>query len=270
VATSATLLCHNGSGMSTYQLFLWLSVFVATTVEMVEALTIILALGITRGWRTALIATGAAIVTLALVVAIFYSVFSRVTGEGSVPIMPLWSLVGGLLLIFGLQWMKKAILRIGGILPSRDEQKIYKKLTTDAKKAPKQKKDSIDWYSFVLVFKGVLLEGFEVVFIVIIFGSARGELGIGIGASLAALVFVALLGLVIHKPLSKIPENWMKLTVGLLLTTFGTYFGSEGLGIIWPLGEWALLYLVLIYGAFALFTINFLQAREPVKAKRAA
>ncbi|MDB5183737.1 MAG: hypothetical protein JWO07_418 [Candidatus Saccharibacteria bacterium] len=241
VAKWAHSLCHNGNDMTSYQLFLWLSVFVATTVEMVEALTIILALGITRGWRTALIATGAAIVTLAVVVAIFYSIFARVTGEGNVPIMPLWALVGGLLLIFGLQWMKKAILRIGGVLESRDEEKIYKRLTASAKKAPKSKKDSIDWYSFVLVFKGVLLEGFEVVFIVIIFGSARGEIGIGIGASLAALLFVALLGVVIHKPLSRVPESWMKLTVGILLTTFGTYFGSEGVGIIWPLGEWALL-----------------------------
>jgi uncharacterized membrane protein len=248
--------------MTTYQLFLWLSVFVATTVEMVEALTIILALGITRGWRTALIATGAAIATLAVVVGIFSAIFMRMNDEAGSPIAPLWGLVGGLLLIFGLQWMKKAILRLGGVLPSRDEEKIYKKLTADAKKKSKAKKDSIDWYSFVMVYKGVLLEGFEVVFIVIIFGSARGELGLGVTAALAALVFVALLGWIIHKPLSKVPENWMKLTVGLLLTTFGTYFGSEGVGAIWPLGEWALLYLLVIYALFSVFIIYFLRAGD--------
>lgn len=256
-------MCHNGYSMTTYQVFLWLSVFVATTVEMVEALTIVLALGITRGWRTAIIATGAALVTLAVVVAIFSAIFMRLTDEdaGS-PIMPLWALVGGMLLIFGLQWMKKAIFRLGGLLPSRDEEKIYKKLTADAKKKAKNKKDPIDWYSFVMVFKGVLLEGFEVVFIVIIFGSARGELGLGVSAALAALLFVALLGFAIHKPLSRVPENWMKLTVGLLLATFGTYFGSEGVGVIWPLGEWALLYLLALYMAFAVFLIYFLRAGD--------
>jgi len=254
--------------MTTYQLFLWLSVFVGAAVEMVEALTIILALGITRGWRSALLATGAAIITLAVVVTIFYSVFSKVSGEGSVPIVPLWSIVGGLLLIFGLQWMKKAILRIAGVLESRDEEKIYKKLTSEAKKKPKHSREPIDWYSFVMVFKGVLLEGFEVVFIVIIFGSAHGEIGVGVGAALAALVFVALLGLLIHKPLSKVPENWMKLTVGLLLTTFGTYFGSEGVGIVWPLGEWALLYLLILYILFSAFAISFIRAgREDTGVK---
>ena len=251
--------------MTTYQLFLWLSVFIATTVEMIEALTIILALGITRGWRTAFIATTAAITTLAIVVTIFYSVFSLVTGESTNPITPLWSVVGALLLIFGLQWMKKAILRITGILPSRDEDEIYKKLTTSAKKAPKRRLDRIDWYSFVIVFKGVLLEGFEVVFIVIIFGSARGEFGIGITAAIAALIFVTLLGIVIHKPLSKIPENWMKLTVGLLLTTFGTFFGSEGLGIIWPLGEWAVLYVLVFYSLFTFIAIQLLRSQITYK-----
>lgn len=249
--------------MTTYQIFLWLSVFVAATVEMVEALTIILALGITRGWRTALIATSAAIATLAVVVAAFSAIFLHITNDdANSPIMPLWALVGGLLLIFGLQWTKKAIFRLSGLLPSRDEEKIYKKLTANAKKKPKTKKDSIDWYSFVMVFKGVLLEGFEVVFIVIVFGSARGELGLGVTAALAALIFVILLGLAVHKPLSKVPENWMKLAVGLMLTTFGTYFGSEGLGIIWPAGEWTLLYLLAMYTVFSLFIIYFLRAGD--------
>ena len=156
--------------------------------------------------------------------------------------------------------MKKAILRLGGVMPTRDEAEIFKKLTKESKKKrSKSKLSSIDWYSFVMVFKGVLLEGFEVVFIVLIFGSARGEFALGVSASLAALLFVALLGLVIHKPLSRVPENWMKLTVGLLLVTFGTYFGSEGTGIIWPLGEWAILYLLVAYVVLSLFAIRLLR-----------
>lgn len=255
---------HNGSDMSAEHLFLWLSLFVATTVEMIEALTIILALGISRGWRTALLATASALLVLAVVVFVFNEIISQVTDESNIPIGPMWAVVGGLLLIFGLQWMKKALLRIGGVLPSRDEEKIYKKLVADAKKS-KKSKSPIDWYSFVMVFKGVLLEGFEIVFIVVIFASARGEMGIGISATLAALVFVALLGLIIHKPLSRVPENWMKLTVGLLLVTFGTYFSSEGVGIVWLYGEWALLYLLVFYSALSWFMIHMIRGSRAVQ-----
>jgi uncharacterized membrane protein len=246
---------------------LWISIFFAATVEMVEALTIVLALGTTRGWRSALLATGAALLTLAVTVGIFSRVISQVTDEKYIPIGPLWALVGGLLLIFGLQWMKKAILRLGGVLPSRDETKIYKKLATDARKVKKTAADPIDWYSFTMVFKGVLLEGFEVVFIVVIFGSARGELGLGVSAALAALVFVALLGLLIHRPLSRVPENWMKLTVGVLLVTFGTYFSAEGFGVLWPLGEWALFYLLVVYVAFSLVAIQLVRDAKVNTAK---
>ena len=246
--------------MSTDHFFLWITVFIAAAVEMVEALTIVLALGITRGWRSAALGTISALAVLAVVVGVFSSVFAQVTDEKYIPIGPLWAIVGGLLLIFGLQWMKKAILRLGGVMPTRDEAEIFKKLTKESKKKrSKSKLSSIDWYSFVMVFKGVLLEGFEVVFIVLIFGSARGEFALGVSASLAALLFVALLGLVIHKPLSRVPENWMKLTVGLLLVTFGTYFGSEGTGIIWPLGEWAILYLLVAYVVLSLFAIRLLR-----------
>lgn len=246
--------------MLTDHFFLWITVFIAAAVEMVEALTIILALGITRGWRSAMFGTVSALGVLAIVIAVFSGIFAQVTDEKYIPIGPLWALVGGLLLIFGLQWMKKAILRLGGIMPTRNEVEIFKKLTKESKKSrSKPRFSSIDWYSFIMVFKGVLLEGFEVVFIVLIFGSARGEFALGVSAALAALLFVMLLGLLIHKPLSRVPENWMKLTVGLLLVTFGTYFGSEGAGVIWPLGEWAILYLLVVYTALSLFAIKFLR-----------
>lgn len=246
--------------MSTDHFFLWITVFIAAAVEMVEALTIVLALGITRGWRSAALGTVSALFVLAVVVAVFSRIFAQVTDEKYIPIGPLWALVGGLLLIFGLQWMKKAILRLGGILPTRNEEEIFKKLTKESKKnRSKSKFSSIDWYSFVMVFKGVLLEGFEVVFVVLIFGSARGEFGLGVSAALAALLFVIVLGVIIHRPLSRVPENWMKLTVGLLLVTFGTYFGSEGTGIIWPFGEWAILYLLIFYVSLSLFAIKLLR-----------
>lgn len=248
--------------MDSYHLFLWLSVFVATVVEMVEALTIILALGVTRGWRSVLLATGAAILTLAVVLVVFNGVFATLYDETYFSIGPLWAIVGGLLLIFGLQWMKKAILRISGVLKSRDEDEIYEHTAKDAKKTPRSK-HVIDWYSFVLAYKGVLLEGFEVIFIVVVFGVSRGEMGIGVSAAIAALLVVVALGLLIHKPLSRVPENLMKLTVGLLLAVFGTYFGAQGLGVVWPYGEWALLYLLVIYSLYCVIAIKLVRAGTP-------
>ena len=247
-------MCHNGDMLSD-GVFLWLTVFVATVVELVEALTIVLALGVTRGWKSAIAGTLAALACLVVVILVFIRTFAAIEDESMIPIRPLWTIVGTLLLIFGLQWMKKAILRIGGALASRDEDEIYGQLTTDAKRT-KRSKAPIDWYSFTMVFKGVLLEGFEVVFIVVIFGSAHGDITTGFTAAAAATLFTVVLGLLIHKPLSKVPENWMKLTVGLLLVVFGTYFGGEGAGIIWPLGEWALLYLLISYAAFSWFMIE--------------
>lgn len=243
--------------MLTYQLTLWLTVFIAAFVEMIEALTIILALGVSRSWRSALIATAAALATLGVLTAVFIGIIMQVTDEKNLPLRPLWIVVGGLLLIFGLQWLKKSILRIGGILASRDEDQIHGRLVRQSKKAPKHTTGSIDWYCFTLVYKGVLLEGFEVVFIVVTFGAARGQLGVGVTAALAALVVVGLLGLLTHKPLRRIPENWMKFVVGLLLTTFGTFFVTEGMGMIWPLGDWALFYVAALYGGISFFAMQF-------------
>lgn len=249
--------------MQTDPMFLWLTVFVATIVEMVEALTILLALGVVRGWRSVLLGAASALVVLAVVVFVFNQIYMEVDDEKFIPIKPLWSVVGTLLLIFGLQWMKKAVLRISGVLKSRDEKKRYETVSKDASRI-KRTFTGIDWYSFVMSFKGMLLEGFEVVFIVIIFGSVRGDISIGVSAAVSALIFVAILGAVIHKPLTKVPDNIMKLSVGVILVTFGTYFAAEGANILWPLGEWAMLYLLVFYILMTLFVISMLKGRAQV------
>lgn len=247
-------------------LLLGLSIFVASAVEMVEALTIILALGVARGWRSVLLGTVAALGCLGIILVVFVLLNVYLDEYSSGMIRPMWTVVGALLLIFGLQWMRKSILRLSGFLPSRDEDEAYKKIANAAKKKRKFT-GPIDWYSFVLAFKGVLLEGFEVVFIVITLGAARGEMGLGIFAAVLAFIFVAGLGVVLHKPLSRVPENWMKFTVGLLLMSFGTYFGAEGVGAIWPLGEWALLYLTIIYLAVCLSVVLILDTRHHRKTE---
>ena len=219
-------------------LFLGLSVFIASAVEMVEALTIILAIGITRGWRSTLLAMTAALTSLAIVVAVFGRAFMHIPSDDSNPVLQhLWLIMGSLLLIFGLQWMKKAILRASGLLAQRDEDQAYAKTVSEARHTPRDQRNAIDWYGFVVVYKGVLLEGLEVVFIILAFGAAQGSFRVGITAALVALVVVTTLGLVAHRPLSRIPENAMKLAVGILLTTFGTYFATEGIGLIWPYGQ---------------------------------
>lgn len=249
--------------MQTDPVFLWLTVFVATLVELIEALTIVLALGITRGWRSVLFGSASALITLCVVVVIFYEVYMQVSDDELIPIKSLWVIVGSLLLVFGLQWTKKSILRIGGVLKSRDEDKIFKNTKKEASRIEKRI-GVIDWYSFVMSYKAVLLEGFEVIFIVIIFGSMYGDFGLGMSAVGVATVAVVLLGLVMHRPLSKVPENWLKLTVGVMLVSFGTYFSAEGVHITWPLAEWSLVILIILYTLFALFLIQMVKGSHRV------
>lgn len=252
------------------ELFLGFTVFLASAVEMVEALTIILAIGITRGWRSVYIATAAALLTLAAIVLVFGQALMKVSDESDPSVHLLWTIAGGLLLIFGLQWMRKPILRISGILPTRDEDAVYQKTKQAAKKTKLKLHQGIDWYSFVIVYKGVLIEGLEVIFIVIAFGAAQSRLSTAVIAAAAALVCVALVGLVIHKPLSRVPENAMKLTVGVVLATFGTYFGLKGMGIFWPFGEWAILGIVAFYSFLSYASILVLKEQViTLTAKRA-
>jgi uncharacterized membrane protein len=229
--------------------FLFVAAFLASAVEMVEALTIVLAVGITRGWRSALLGAAAAVIALAALIAALGPSIS------SVPIDVLRLVVGGLLLVFGLQWLRKAILRASGYKALHDEEAIFAKERDAAQRAGLDIRSGVDWYSFTVSFKGVFLEGLEVAFIVITFGASRTNgVALAAAAAAAALLVVGTVGTLVHAPLSRVPENALKFSVGLLLTTFGTFWATEGAGASWPGSDVALLAIlgflaVASYGA---------------------
>jgi uncharacterized membrane protein len=249
----------------TPDVFLFLSAFLASAVEMVEALTIVLAVGVTRGWRSTLIGVGAAVVALAALIAALGPSIS------SVPIHDLQLVVGGLLLVFGLQWLRKAILRASGYKPLHDEEAAYEKEREDARRAGRDVRRGVDWYSFTVSFKGVFLEGLEVAFIVVTFGAARTH-GVALAAAAAAasLVVVVLAGAVVHAPLSRVPENALKFTVGLLLTTFGAFWAAEGAGASWPGGEGALPALLGFLALASFAAVRTLRRRRGMSRLAAA
>jgi uncharacterized membrane protein len=209
-------------------LVLVLASFLASAVEGVEALTIVLATGVTRGWRASLVGVVAALVALAVVVAALGPALTRV------PIDLLRLGIGALLLIFGLQWLRKAILRASGYKALHDEDAIFAEEAAAARAAGTEMRAGLDWYGFTLAFKGVLLEGLEVAFIVITFGDAQKNLGLAALGAGIALVLVAVVGVVVHAPLSRVPENTLKFAVGVMLTTFGIFWSTEGVGAHWP------------------------------------
>jgi len=208
--------------------FLIASAFLASAVEFVEALTIVLASGITRGWRSSLTGLAAATVVLAAIVAALGPTLKLI------PIDALRLVVGGLLLAFGLQWLRKAILRASGYKALHDEAAIFAQEAAEARSASHEERAGLDWYGFTLSFKGVLLEGLEVAFIVITFGSAQGNVGLAALGAGIALALVAVVGVVVREPLSRVPENTMKFAVGAMLTTFGIFWATEGAGAHWP------------------------------------
>ncbi|MGI8748096.1 MAG: COG4280 domain-containing protein [Deinococcus sp.] len=208
---------------------------------MVEALTIVLAVGLTRGWRSALIGTGAALVALALVIAVFGPVLYRI------PLGTLRLVVGGLLLIFGIQWWRKAILRSSGFKALHDEDATFAEEAESARLQGRNEKAGLDWYGFTLTFKSVLLEGLEVAFIVVTFGATAQRLDLAVYGAAVALVLVLAAGALLHRPLSQVPENTLKFTVGLLLSTFGTFWAAEGAGAVWPGGDLSILGILAVY-----------------------
>ena len=234
-----------------------LTVFVACAVEAVEALTIVLAVGLTRGWKSTFWGVGAALVVLAAVTAAI---------GPALTVLPLWALrlvVGGLLAIFGLQWLRKAVLRAAGYKALHDEASAYLREVAAAEAAPKQTRHGVsDWYSFTLAFKGVLLEGLEVVFIVLTFGASQHNLGAAVIGAVAAVVLVTLTGIAVKAPLARVPENWMKFGVGVMLTSFGTFWGAEGAGADWPGGDAALLVLVPVVALVSAGCIAWLRSRK--------
>ena len=221
-------------------LLLVLSSFLASAVEMVEALTIVLAAGVARGWRSALIGAGVAAVALAVVVAALGPALTVI------PIDALRLVVGGLLLVFGLQWLRKAILRASGFKALHDEDEIYARELREAETAPHEERAGVDWYGFTLSFKGVFLEGLEVAFIVLTFGSTNKNIPLAALGAAVALVLVAIVGVLAKAPLTRVPENTLKFAVGIMLTTFGIFWGAEGAGANWP-GQDAAIFGVLAF-----------------------
>ncbi len=227
---------HNQS-MSGAEIGLALSVFLACTVEAVEALTIVLAVGATRSWSSALGGIAAAVIALA---AIVLALGSAIT---SLPIDALRLLVGGLLLIFGLRWLGKAILRSAGLRAKHDERQTYTQEVETARQAGKRH-PGFDAYSFAISFKAVLLEGVEVVFIVLTLGANQHRVGLAAGVAGIAVVTVIAAGLAARAPLTRVPENTLKLVVGVMLSSFGMFWGAEGAGAHWPSGDAALLAII--------------------------
>jgi uncharacterized membrane protein len=236
--------------VSTSEILVLGGAFLASAVEMVEALTIVLGVGVVRGWRATLIGAGAAVVTLGVLVAVLGPALKHI------PLSSLRLVVGALLLAFGLQWLRKAILRASGYKALHDEDEAFREEREQAAGAEYEQKAGLDWYAFTVAFKGVLLEGLEVVFIVIAFGSAQGNLGLAALGAAAAVVLVVLAGVIAHAPLSRVPENTIKFAVGLLLTSFGCFWAAEGAGVHWPGDELSLLGVI---GFFAL--VSFLLVR---------
>lgn len=224
--------------MNTSGIFLVVASFLASSVEMVEALTIVLAVGVTRGWRSTLTGVVVALVALAVVVAALGPALTVI------PIGVLRIVVGTLLLIFGLQWLRKAILRASGYKGLHDEEAIYRANLEEAKQAATVVRAGLDWYAFTLSFKGVFLEGLEVAFIVVTFGVNAGNIPLAALGAVAAIVVVGVAGVLVHQPLSQVPENSLKFAVGALLTTFGMFWGAEGVGVEWPAGDAAILGLL--------------------------
>jgi uncharacterized membrane protein len=252
--------------MLTRDVVLFLSVFLASIVEGVEALTIVLAVGTTRGWRSTWYGVGAALLTLAAFVTVLGPALS------SIPINILRIVIGALLLIFGLQWLRKAILRASGFKELHDEAAIFTKATAAAKKAGHSARRGTidDWYSFTIAYKGVLLEGLEVAFIVVTFGASQGSISLAVVGAAAAILVVVGLGLVVHRPLSRVPENTLKFVVGIMLTSFGIFWGAEGTGIHWPGSDVALLGVIAYIAITSLILVGWMRGRLGRRASQKA
>jgi uncharacterized membrane protein len=223
--------------MSGADIGLAVSVLLACTVEAVEALTIVLAVGTTRNWSSALGGAGAATLALAAIVAALGPALT------SLPIDALRVAVGGLLLVFGLQWLRKAILRSSGLKAKHDELETFRE-ESEAARAAGARHPGFDGYAFAISFKGVLLEGLEVAFIVLTFGANQHRIALAAAAAGLAILLVIAAGIAARAPLARVPENTMKLAVGVMLSSFGMFWGAEGAGASWPGGDAALLAIV--------------------------
>jgi len=239
----------------TGNLLVFLGAALASAVEMVETLTIVLALGVTRGWRAPLQGAVAALAVLVVLVALLGPALE------AVPIDVLRLVVGSLLLVFGLQWLRKAILRASGHKAVHDEEAAFAAEVAAARAAGRPS-TGVDRYALVISFKSTLLEGMEVAFIVITLGANQGATGIAAAGAVAAFVVVVIVGVLVRHPLSRVPENTLKFAVGVMLTSFGTFWAGEGVGIDWPGAEVALAALVVLTVVWSLLFTRLL-GRSP-------
>jgi uncharacterized membrane protein len=242
-----------------------LPAFIASAVEFVEATTIILAVGVTRGWRAPLYGTIAAAITLAVIIALL-----GVTIVTVVPEHALKAFVGALLLLFGLRWLRKAILRFAGIVALHDEERIYLKEVADLK-ARGLEPAGFDRIGAIVAYKAVLLEGTEVAFIVIAFGAGgAAALNAAVVGTIAAGIVVIALGAMLRQPLTMVPENWMKFGVGAILSAFGVFWFSEGLGTEWPGDALSVLAILAVFLAASWLSVRMLRVMLPQGAQVAA
>jgi uncharacterized membrane protein len=235
------------------QLLTFGAAFLGSAVESVEALTIVLAVGLTRGWRSPLYGTVAALVALAVLVVVFGQVI-----VARVPELTLKLVIGTLIVLFGLRWLHKAILRSARVVALHDEEKAYEATVSELRGATRQ-----DWVAFTICFKGVLLEGLEVVFIVIAVGGTSGGLPIAIAGGLLAMLVVAATGLVVRHPLAQVPENTLKYAVGIILTSIGTFWAAEGMGASWPLDFLSIIALAALYFVASRLAVTLIRLPVP-------
>ena len=234
--------------------------FLASLVEAVEAFTIVLAVGTIRGWRPAALGTFAGLAVLAVLVAVLGPVLDRV------PLHLLQLFIGVLLLLFGMRWLRKSILRAAGIIALRDETAAFSAETTHLTDAARRHRTRLDWISGVTAFKAVLLEGLEIAFIVIAVGAGRGLLWPASLGALAACGVVVAIGIVVRRPLARVPENSLKFGVGVMLSAFGVFWTGEGLGIAWPGHDLALMALIGVFLFVGLLTVPAVRRIAPERA----
>ena len=234
--------------------------FLASLVEAVEALTIVLAVATMRGWRPAGLGSAAGLAMLVVIVLAFGPLLDRV------PLHLLQLVVGTLLLLFGMRWLRKAILRAAGLIALHDETLAFEQETEELREQARRHERRLDWLAGITAFKTVMLEGLEVVFVVIAVGAGRGlTMPAGAGA-LIACVLACGAGLVVHKPLARVPENTLKFAVGVMLSSFGVFWLGESLGVAWPGGDLAIFGFVAMFLAVALAVV--MAARQTAQAAR--
>jgi Ca2+/H+ antiporter, TMEM165/GDT1 family len=229
--------------------------FLASLVEAVEALTIVLAVAVVRGLRPALLGAIAGLAVLALIIVALGPLLDRV------PLNVLQIAIGILLLLFGMRWLRKAILRAAGIIPLHDESTAFAKEEAELREQVQRHEQRLDWLAGLASFKAVLLEGLEVVFIVIALSAGRGVLLPVSAAAFAACLLVALCGFLVHRPLTRVPENALKFAVGVMLSAFGLFWTGEGFGVDWPGADLAILAFIALFLSAGLACVALLNRR---------